>query len=472
VAANDTSTVAEGGSTTIAVTTNDTDADGTVDTTTVVITRQPTAGTATVNANGTVTYASNGSEVRTDSFGYKVKDNVGALSNEAAVSITITAVNDAPVAVNDAVTVAEGGTTTVAVTTNDTDADGTVDTTTVVITRQPTAGTATVNANGSITYANNGSEARTDGFAYKVKDNTGALSNEATVSITVSPVNDAPVATNDAYTVAGNGLLTVNAPGLLANDSDPEGNALTITAATAPQHGTLSPFSNGAFTYRPNAGYAGPDSFTYTVSDATASTQATVNITVTATLNQAPIGVADSYTVTEDGILTVNAPGILGNDTDPDGQALAVSAGTATSHGSFTLNTDGSFNYTPAPNFNGTDSFTYQASDGAASTALTTVTITVTAVNDAPTAANDTIPIAKDSYAAFSLTNRSFDVDGDTLTGTLVTSTQHGTLVFFGDQLAFTYQPTTGYTGQDSFSYKVNDGKVDSATATVTLNVS
>ncbi|KAA0102517.1 tandem-95 repeat protein [Mycolicibacterium sp. P1-18] len=207
------------------------------------------------------------------------------------------------------------------------------------------------------------------------------------------------------------------------------------------------------------------------MSDGTASTVGTVSITVSATLNQPPVGAADSYTVTEDATLTVNAPGVLGNDTDPDGQALTVGAGTATAHGTFTLNSDGSFAYTPGPNFNGTDSFTYQATDGAATTAPVTVTITVTAVNDAPTAANDTIPIAKDSFVAFSLANRSTDVDGDTLTGTLIDTTQHGTLFFDGTQLAFSYKPVTGFVGQDFFTYKVNDGTVDSAVATVTLVV-
>ncbi|GLP81491.1 hypothetical protein TUM20984_29110 [Mycobacterium antarcticum] len=475
-AVNDAATVAEGGSTTIAVTTNDTDGDGTVDTTTVVITRQPTAGTVTVNAGGTVTYAHNGSEVRTDNFGYKVRDDTGALSNEATVTMTITAVNDAPVAVNDAATVAEGGSTTIAVTTNDIDGDGTVDTTTVVITRQPTAGTATANANGSVTYVNNGSEARTDSFAYQVKDNTGALSNEATVTMTITAVNDAPIAGNDAYTVAGNGTLTINAPGLLANDTDPDGDQIRITAAIAPQHGTLSGLlSNGTFTYTPAANYAGADSFTYTVSDGTATSQGTVTITVTADANNvAPVGNSDSYTIAEDTVLTVNAPGLLGNDTDADGQTLSVvSIGIEPTLGSLELRSDGSFTYTPGPNVNGTDTFTYKASDGAAETAFTTVTITVTAVNDAPVVAlNDVIPIAKDSFVAIALANRSSDVDGDVLTGILVTSTQHGTLVFLGDQRAFTYQPTAGYVGQDSFSYKVNDGKVDSAVATVTLNVS
>jgi VCBS repeat-containing protein len=474
VAVNDTATVAEGGSTTIAVTTNDTDANGTVDVTTVVITRQPTSGTATVNANGSITYANNGSEARTDSFGYKVKDNTGTLSNEATVTMTITAVNDAPVAANDTATVAEGGSTTIAVTTNDTDGDGTVDVTTVVITRQPTSGTATVNANGSVTYASNGSEVTADGFAYKVKDNSGALSNEATVTITITPVNDGPTAVNDAYTVAANGTLTVNAPGLLANDTDPDGAFLRLTEIFTPGHGTLSGvLSSGTFTYRPDTGYVGTDSFTYTVGDGAATSQGIVTITVTADPNNvAPVGNADSYTVNEDTVLTVNGPGLLANDTDANGQTLkVVSIGTEPTRGSLVLNDDGSFTYTPGPNLNGTDTFTYKASDGAADTAFTTVTINVAAVNDAPVINNDTIPIAKDTFVAFALGNRSSDVDGDVLTGTVVSGPQHGTFYFDTVNRGFSYQPNAGYTGTDSFTYKVSDGKLDSAIATVTLTV-
>ncbi|MFC7676432.1 Ig-like domain-containing protein [Mycolicibacterium sp. GCM10028919] len=474
VAVNDTATVAEGGSTTISLVSNDTDSDGTVDSATVVIVGQPTAGTVTVNQNGTVTYASNGTEVTTDSFTYTVKDAAGATSNVATVSITVTPINDVPVAVNDTATVAEGGTTTIALITNDTDGDGTIDVTTVVIVRQPTAGTVTVNPNGTVTYVSNGSEVTADGFAYKVKDNSGALSNEATVTITITPVNDGPTAVNDAYTVAANGTLTVNAPGLLANDTDPDGAFLRLTEIFTPGHGTLSGvLSSGTFTYRPDAGYVGTDSFTYTVGDGAATSQGIVTITVTADPNNvAPVGNADSYTVNEDTVLTVNGPGLLANDTDANGQTLkVVSIGTEPTRGSLVLNDDGSFTYTPGPNLNGTDTFTYKASDGAAETAFTTVTINVTAVNDAPVINNDTIPIAKDSFVAFSLGNRSSDVDGDVLTGTVVSGPQHGTFYFDTVNRGFSYQPNAGYTGTDSFTYKVSDGKLDSAIATVTLTV-
>ncbi|WP_235660293.1 Ig-like domain-containing protein [Mycolicibacterium gilvum] len=386
---------------------------------------------------------------------------------------TSSSFNSLPLATNDAATVAEGGTITFSVTANDTDTDGTLNTATVVITRQPTSGSVTVNAGGTVTYVSNGAEVSADSFAYRVNDNKGATSNEATVSITITPVNDAPVAVDDAYTVAKNGVLVISAPGLLANDSDPEGNSFTIVAATGTQHGTVDPlYSNGSFTYRPAAGYSGTDTFTYTISDGTSTAQATVTIAVSAVDNQAPVAVADSYTVAEDGVLNVTGPGVLANDTDADGDPLSVVAAGPTSHGTFTLRSDGSFTYTPVANFHGTDSFTYQVSDGSGPSAPATATITVTPINDTPVVQNDTIPFPKDGFIGFSLANRSSDVDGDTLTATLISGTTHGTLFFDGTNRAFSYRPNTGFTGQDSFTYKVNDGKVDSAIATVTLNVS
>ncbi|MDF2828333.1 MAG: repeat-containing protein, partial [Mycobacterium sp.] len=264
------------------------------------------------------------------------------------------------------------------------------------------------------------------------------------------------------------------APGLLANDTDPDGAFLRLTEIFTPGHGTLSGvLSSGTFTYRPDTGYVGTDSFTYTVGDGAATSQGIVTITVTADPNNvAPVGNADSYTVNEDTVLTVNGPGLLANDTDANGQTLkVVSIGTEPTRGSLVLNDDGSFTYTPGPNLNGTDTFTYKASDGAADTAFTTVTINVAAVNDAPVINNDTIPIAKDTFVAFALGNRSSDVDGDVLTGTVVSGPQHGTFYFDTVNRGFSYQPNAGYTGTDSFTYKVSDGKLDSAIATVTLTV-
>src|SRR5207248_11764908 len=154
-------------------------------------------------------------------------------------------------------------------------------------------------------------------FTYKVSDGT-AESNVATVSLTVNPVNDFPTANNDSYVVAEDNVLTVAAPGVLANDSDVDGDSLTATQVTSPAHGSLAFHADGSFTYTPQPNYNGSDSFQYAAFDGTAfSFIRTVTITVTS-VNDAPVASNDSYTTAEDTPLTVAAAGVLGNDTDGD----------------------------------------------------------------------------------------------------------------------------------------------------------
>src|SRR6185369_5333507 len=177
--------------------------------------------------------------------------------------------------------------------------------------------------------------------------------------------------------------------GVLANDSDVDGDGLNAILVSPPTHGSLILNTNGSFSYVPATNYNGPDSFTYKANDGVAdSGTATVSITVTSA-NDAPVAVNDSYTTAEDTTLNIAAPGVLANDTDVDGDALtAVLVGPPT-HGSLTLNTNGSFSYVPAANYNGPDSFTYKANDGVADSGTATVSITITSVNDAPVAVND-----------------------------------------------------------------------------------
>jgi VCBS repeat-containing protein len=176
----------------------------------------------------------------------------------------------------------------------------------------------------------------------------------------------------------------VPAPGVLGNDSDADGDPISVPAAsvTGPAHGTLTLSADGSFTYTPAADFHGTDTFTYQASDGTAlSTAATVTITVTP-VNDPPAARDDSYRTGQDTPLTVPAPGVLANDSDPDGDRLIVSnvkggPVTGPAHGTLSLNSDGSFTYTPAAGFTGQDSFTYRASDGILTSNVATVTITV-----------------------------------------------------------------------------------------------
>src|SRR5213079_3128924 len=156
-----------------------------------------------------------------------------------------------------------------------------------------------------------------DSFTYQAND--GALnSGIATVSITITGVNDAPVAVNDSYTTAEDTLLTVIAAGVLANDSDIDGDALSAILVSQPTHGVLTLNTNGGFNYLPATNYVGSDSFTYQADDGSLNSGiATVSIIVTA-VNDAPVAVNDGYSTPEDTQLTVVAAGVLANDSDVD----------------------------------------------------------------------------------------------------------------------------------------------------------
>src|SRR5205823_6481822 len=169
--------------------------------------------------------------------------------------------------------------------------------------------------------------------------------------------NTPPAADNDAYGTNEDTTLTVAAPGVLANDTDADGDALTAAVVNGPSHGTLTLNANGSFTYTPSANYNGADSFTYKASDGQAfSNVATVSITVTP-VNDPPVAANDGYTTPEDTALNVTAPGLLGNDTDVDGDSLTAVVIGGPSHGTLTLNANGSFTYTPATAYTGPDSF-------------------------------------------------------------------------------------------------------------------
>ncbi len=449
---------------------NDTDPQG--DPLTAVLVSGPAQGTLTLNPNGSFTYTPAANFSGTATFTYKANDGRRD-SNTATVTINVAGTNDVPVAVNDAYSTPEDTPLSVAapgVLGNDTDADG--NPLSALLVSGPANGTLTLNANGSLSYTPNAGFNGTDQFTYKANDGT-VDSNVATVTITVDDVNDAPVAVNDAYTTDEDVALVVAAPGVLANDTDPEGTALTAAVVAGPAHGSLTLNPNGSFTYTPAANYNGPDSFTYKASDGTTdSNVATVTLTVNP-VNDAPAAVNDAYTTDEDVALVVAAPGVLANDTDPEGTALTAAVVAGPAHGSLTLNPNGSFTYTPAANYNGPDSFTYKANDGTADSNVATVSITVNGVAEAPTAVNDAYSTDEDTplnVSAPGVLANDTDPEGNALTAVLVSTTSNGTLALNANG-SFTYTPNAGYNGSDSFTYKANDGGLDSNVATVTITV-
>jgi len=290
------------------ITTNDTDTDGTIDVSTVDLNplsagRQTTftvseQGSYVVDNLGVVTFTPfanyNGTAIPVN---YTVNDNLGAISNISTISVTVTPINDPPVATPDTKTTAENNAVTLNVTTNDTDIDGTVDVATVdlnpsITGRQTTftvsgQGTYTVNNLGVVTFtpvANYNGNATPIG--YTVNDNNGAVSNTSTITITVTALNAAPVPVDDNATTTQNVNVKIS---VLDNDSfGINGSSTGTISATNGSHGTVLVDNGGTpdnptddkIIYAPNSGYIGSDTFTYTICNSKGSCS-TANVTVT-----------------------------------------------------------------------------------------------------------------------------------------------------------------------------------------------
>ncbi|HQR06989.1 MAG TPA: Ig-like domain-containing protein [Gemmatales bacterium] len=373
----DAATVAEGSTVTVKVASNDTDSDGTLDLTSIVITQQPAHGSLVVNNDGTVKYTHDGSETTTDSFKYTIKDNVGATSNAATVTITVTAVNDAPVATDDTSTVAEGGTVIINVAGNDTDADGTIDLTSIAVTHDPTHGTFVIHNDGTVTYTHDGSETTSDSFKYTIKDNLGKISNEGTVNITVTPVNDPPHATGDTATIAQGGIKKIN---LAGNDTDADGtlDLSSIDIVLAPTHGMLVKNGDGTVTYIHDGSNTLPDSASYTIKDnnGDVSNVAKIEITVVGG-DMAPVASPDMASLAAGASTIID---LKANDSDSDGtiDPTTIVITTPPTNGTLTIHDDGTVTYTHNGSATTSDSFSYTIRDNLGLTSnITTVAITI-----------------------------------------------------------------------------------------------
>lgn len=279
----------------------------------------------------------------------------------------------------------------------------------------------------------------------------------------------APIATDDWYSADRNLELNVPAPGVLASDSDEDGDPLTAVLDTNPTHGTLNFNPDGAFIYQPNFKFTGSDSFTYHATDGLFDSNiATVEINV---INTPPFANDDSYVTARDVTLQVAAPGVLSNDSDPNGDTMYAFSLYPPSNGYLYLDFDGSFSYQPYEGFEGVDWFVYFAEDDTLDSNLATVTITVT--NGLPIAADDTYQTNKNialNIAAPGVLGNDSDPNSDSLTAIVDANPSNGTLTLNSDG-SFTYTPNTDYVGTDSFTYHANDGLNDSNIATVNLTV-
>ena len=328
----------------------------------------------------------------------------------------------------------------------------------------------------AITYRANPDESGTFTISLDAdfQDVGGGVTDTSTVSTTfdviVKPINDPPVAVNDNYTVLGNTTLTVNAAsGVLNNDSDVEGDTLTVTGViSGPTVGTVILNPDGSFDYTPPTGFSGTASFEYEVSDgnggfATATAFIDVSEPVTGPLD----AMDDAVTTNEETLINID---VTNNDDLPLTGAFNIQSTTPPSNGSITVLPDGTIDYTPNLNFFGTDTFTYTLADASGRTSTATVTVTVVNVQDPPTANADSGSTPEDvTLANINILANDSDPDMDMLTVTTAVAA-NGTVVINADG-TIDYTPNPGFNGTDTINYTISDGNGGTASSTVLINI-
>ena len=294
----------------------------------------PLYGTLTLDASGALSYTPNTGFTGTDTFTYTVESN--GTYETATVTLHIQEPpNAVPVAVGETATVAEDTALVVDVLLNDSDADGDALSVTAATASN---GSVSINPDGTLTYVPNPNYNGPDTITYTISDGQGGTAS-ASVAVTVNPVNDDPIAVADSVTTDEDASITVD---VLANDSDVEGDSLTVISATA-DNGALSINPDGSVTYTPNQDFYGTDTVVYIISDGNGGTSTTTMTVTVNAVNDAPDAQNDTAVTAED--TTVNID-ILANDSDAEGDVLGVSAASA-GNGVATIEANGTITYKP-----------------------------------------------------------------------------------------------------------------------------
>ncbi|MCB1909833.1 MAG: retention module-containing protein, partial [Rhodocyclaceae bacterium] len=427
----------------------------------------PANGSVVVNADGSYTYTPGTGFAGQDRFSYSITDADGDVS---IANVTVTVVDgsgppiadDSPLAVDDSVSIAVGEVAGGSLADNDipsTDGGNVW-----ALGTPPQNGTAVVNADGSFSYTPVAGFSGQDSFTYTVTDVDGDVGS-ATVFVSVGAPDSVPVAEDDSFTVSPGTTFEGN----LAENDTPSadgGNVWSIDQLAG--GGEVVVNADGSFSYTPDEGFFGIDSFTYTITDGDGDVSTgTVTIDVVAQ-DGVPVAVDDSF-VTDEGVAV--GGDLAANDTPSSdgGDAWALAA--APTNGTVTVNVDGTFTYTPNPGFSGTDSFDYRITDADGDVSVATATITVNEVaNRAPDAVDDG-PLSTDEdtpLAGIDVLANDSDVDGDALT-VVSASSPDGSVTINADN-TLDFAPNPDFHGPTTIQYTIEDGNGGSDSATVTID--
>ncbi|EPM7910613.1 tandem-95 repeat protein [Vibrio alginolyticus] len=401
---------------------------------------------------------------------FDISDGQETISS--SIDLTVRPINDAPVPEDKTFEVEEDGTlifTDADLLAGATDIEG--DNLTVEgVSYDGGDGILTDNGNGTYTFAPNENFNGDVNFSFDVSDGTDTVS--ANIDVSVTPVDDAPVSGNLAYSVDEDGSIRLSQEQLLSQASDVEGDALTASNLSVDGNATVTQNDDGSFTITPDADFNGDIDISFDISDGTNTVQATADLTVNP-INDLPVPQDQQFSVEEDGTLQFTDADLLAGATDIEGDDLSVTGisyeGT---DGVLTDNGDGTYSFAPNENFNGDVNFSFDVSDGT-DTVSANVDVSVTPVNDPPVAGSTSYTVHEDNSITISdaqLLANSSDLEGDVSIDSVSYSGSDGVLQINGDG-TYTFSPNENFNGEVTLDVVVADeeGATDATTAGITV---
>ncbi|MHC1703540.1 MAG: Ig-like domain-containing protein [Tenuifilaceae bacterium] len=428
------------------------------------ISQQPSHGTVVVNVDKTITYKPNGLFNGNDTFIYRVCDATSAC-NEATVNVTVTGVDDLPIAVNDSRGASKNTSVIVDVLFNDYGMDdgGII----VAIEEAPAQGNAVANLDNTVTYTPALNLIGTITFKYRITDADGDFS-IAQVTINVREVNSVPNAINDVATTTKNTSVDIS---VLANDTGLNDGFGKLSIQSNPSNGSVVVNSNRTITFTPTANYTGNDSFQYLIEDIDGDYDiATVSITITEQPDNIPVANADRRATEYETAVTID---VLSNDTGLEDGIKSIIISASPVNGSVVVNPDFTVTYTPNNGFSGTETFGYQVSDNDDDRATATVTITVLpdgVINHIPVAMDDAATTTVNTPVSVNVLSNDTGLEDGFGGLSIRTAPLHGTVTVNANR-TITYTPSNFFVGSDSFVYLVEDVHGDYDLATVAITV-
>ncbi|MCS0296990.1 tandem-95 repeat protein [Vibrio alginolyticus] len=437
-----------------------------------------TASNLSVDGNATVTQNDDGSFTITPDADFNGDIDIsfdisdGTNTVQATADLTVNPINDLPVPQDQQFSVEEDGTlifTDADLLTGATDIEG-ENLTVEGVSYDGGDGILTDNGNGTYTFAPNENFNGDVNFSFDVSDGTDTVS--ANVDVSVTPVNDPPVAGSTSYTVHEDNSITISDAQLLANSSDLEGDVSIDSVSYSGSDGVLQINGDGTYTFSPNENFNGEVTLDVVVADEEGATDATTAGITVLEVNDPPVAGPTSYTIDEDSVLTFSESQVLLNASDVEGDVELVGISYDGPDGIFTVNDDGTCSFAPNENFNGQVQLDVTIRDEDGAEVDTVINVNVLPINDAPVSGDLAYSVDEDGAITLSqeqLLSQASDIEGDGLTASDLTVDGNAT-VTANDDGSFTITPDADFNGDIDIQFNITDG-TDTIQATADLTV-